>query len=76
MRHLIIATLTAIACLGIAIPRASAQTAKDLVGTCALESDTSTTPDGRTIQPFGPQPSGMAILDSSGHFAGGFLFSF
>ena len=69
MRHLITATLTVIACLGVAIPRAGAQTAKDLVGTWTLESDTSTTPDGRTIQPFGPQPNGMAIFDSAGHFA-------
>jgi hypothetical protein len=69
MRHLITATLTAIACLGIAVPRAGAQTAKDLVETWALESDTSTTADGRTIQPFGAQPNGMAIFDSAGHFA-------
>ncbi|HVU40143.1 MAG TPA: lipocalin-like domain-containing protein [Xanthobacteraceae bacterium] len=69
MRHPITATLTAIACLGIALPGAGAQTARDLVGTWALESDTTTTPDGRTIQPFGPQPSGIAIFDSSGRFA-------
>jgi len=69
MRRLITATLTVIACLGIAIPRAGAQTAKDLVGTWTLESDTTTTEDGRTIQPFGPQPNGVAIFDSIGHFA-------
>ncbi len=39
MRHLITATLTAIARLGIAVPRAGAETAKDLVGTSTLESD-------------------------------------
>jgi len=69
MKHLIMATLMAITCLGISIPRASAQTAKDLVGTWTLEADTTTTVDGRTIQPFGPQPNGIAIFDSAGHFA-------
>lgn len=69
MRHLTTATLTVIACLGIAIPRADAQTAKDMVGAWTLESDTSTTSDGRPIQPFGPRPIGMAIFDSAGHFA-------
>jgi len=69
MRHLITAALTAIACLGIAIPKAGAQTARDLVGAWTLESDTATTADGRTVQPFGPQPNGMAIFDSAGHFA-------
>ena len=69
MRHLITAALIAIACLGIATPKAGAQTAKDLVGAWILESDTGTTADGRIIQPFGPQPKGMAIFDNTGHFA-------
>jgi hypothetical protein len=69
MKHLITATLTVIVGMGIAIPRAGAQTAKDLVGTWTLESDTGTTADGRTIQPFGPRPNGIAIFDSAGHFA-------
>jgi len=69
MRHLTTATLTAIACLGIAIPNAVAQTAKDLIGTWTLESDDSTTSDGRRIQPFGPHPRGVAIFDSNGRFA-------
>lgn len=69
MRHLITVVMTAAACLGIAVPDAVAQTAKDLVGTWTLESDTSTTPDGRTIQPFGPNPQGIALFDSAGHFA-------
>ena len=69
MRHLITATLIVIVCLGIAIPGAGAQTAKDLIGTWTLESDNSTTADGRTVQPFGPQPNGIAIFDSTGHFA-------
>jgi Lipocalin-like domain len=61
--------ITAAACLGIVVRGAVAQTAKDLVGTWILESDTSTTPDGRTTQPFGPNPQGVAIFDSSGRFA-------
>ena len=69
MRHPIIVAFTAAACLGIAVPRAVTQTAKDLVGTWILESDTTVTPDGRTIQPFGPNPQGVAIFDSSGRFA-------
>jgi hypothetical protein len=68
MRYVITVALTAVACLGIAIPSAVAQTAKDLAGTWALESDTSTTTDGRTIQPFGANPNGIAIFDSAGHF--------
>jgi hypothetical protein len=69
MRHLIAAALIAIAGLAIAIPRPGAQTARDLVGAWTLESDGGTTADGRTIQPFGPQPKGMAIFDAAGHFA-------
>lgn len=69
MRHLITVAMAAVACVEIAVPAAVAQTAKDLVGTWTLESDTSITPDGRTIQPFGPNPSGIAIFDNGGLFA-------
>ena len=69
MRHLMPAVLTVIACFGIPVSRPAAQTAKDLAGTWTLVSDTGTAPDGRTIQPFGPDPQGMAIFDSSGRFA-------
>ena len=61
--------LTVIACLGIAIPSAVAQTAKDLVGTWSLQSDDTVTSDGRKLQPFGPNPKGTAIFDGTGHFA-------
>ena len=61
--------LTVIACLAIALPSAVAQTAKDLVGTWSLQSDVSVTSDGRKLQPFGPNPRGTAIFDSTGHFA-------
>jgi hypothetical protein len=69
MNRLTTAALTVAACLAIAVARADAQTAKDLAGTWSLESDVSTTPDGRTFEPFGPDPKGTAIFDSDGHFA-------
>jgi len=69
MKHLITVAMAVAACLGIAVPSAVAQTAKDLVGTWTLESDTSTAPDGRTVQPFGPNPQGIAIFGSNGRFA-------
>jgi len=69
MKHLTRVAMTAAACLGIAIPGAVAQTAKDLVGTRALVSDTNTAPDGHTVQPFGSTPQGIAIFNSDGHFA-------
>ena len=61
--------LTVIACLGIAVPSAGAQTAKDLVGTWSLQSDDTVTSEGRKLQPFGPNPKGTAIFDNVGHFA-------
>lgn len=68
MKHLITVAMAA-SCLGVAVPGADAQTVKDLVGIWTLESDTNATPDGRTIQVFGPNPQGIAIFDSNGHFA-------
>ena len=69
MRHLITASMAVVACWEFAIPSAGAQTAKDLIGSWTLELDTTTTSDGRTIQPFGADPNGIAIFDSAGHFA-------
>jgi len=69
MRYLIRVAMTGAAFLMIAVPGAVAQTAKDIVGTWSLESDTSTTPDGRTLLPFGPNPQGLAIFDGGGRFA-------
>lgn len=73
MRHPITVAITA-ACLGIAVCGVAAQTAKDLVGknligSWTLESDISTTADGRTVQPFGPNPQGIAIFGGDGRFA-------
>ena len=57
------------ACLGIALPDAVAQTASDLVGTWRLVSDINTAADGRKIEPFSPNPRGLAIFESDGRFA-------
>ena len=52
----------------VAAPIAVAQTSKDLVGTWKNTKNTSTTPDGKTSDVFGPQPRGMAIFGRDGHF--------
>lgn len=69
MRRLTITLSTLLVCIGIAASGAAAQTAKDMVGTWALKSDDSTTADGRKIQPFGPDPKGIAIFAGNGRFA-------
>lgn len=63
------AVVMLLVCLGIGATSAVAQTAKDMVGTWALKSDDTTTADGRKIQPFGPDPKGIAIFASNGRFA-------
>jgi Lipocalin-like domain len=68
MTHLTTAVMLLI-CLGIGATSAVAQTAKDMVGTWSLKSDASTTADGRQIEPFGPDPRGIAIFASNGRFA-------
>ncbi len=47
---------------------AAAQTAKDLVGTWGLGSETYEQ-NGKTIQPYGPHPKGFETLDGNGRFA-------
>ncbi len=44
-------------------------TARDMVGSWLLESDISTTPDGRELLPFGPTPRGIAMFNSDARFA-------
>jgi hypothetical protein len=69
MRRLITLTLSAMAWLGIAPPStAVAQAAKDLVGTWTIVSDINTRADGSKVEPFGPNPKGLAIFDSGGRF--------
>src|SRR5258708_9653831 len=47
---------------------ATAQTAKDLVGTWKNTKNISTSPDGKTIDVFGPHGSGLAMFSADGHF--------
>jgi hypothetical protein len=48
---------------------AVAQTAQDLVGTWLPVSAVNTRPDGSTIDTFGPNPKGILVFQSDGHFA-------
>jgi hypothetical protein len=68
MRLLITVTLAVAACLGTAAT-AAAQSAKDMVGTWKLVSDVNTASNGSKVEPFGRTPEGMAIFNSTGHFA-------
>ena len=43
--------------------------AKDLVGTWMLVSNNTTLPDGKLIQPFGPNPAGMLVFDTAGRYS-------
>ena len=47
---------------------ATAQTAKDLVGTWKNSKNVNTGADGKTVDVFGPHGSGMAIFSADGHF--------
>ncbi len=47
---------------------ATAQTAKDLVGTWKNTKNTSTSADGKSTDVFGPHGTGMAIFSADGHF--------
>ncbi len=49
---------------GVAIPRAVAQTAKDLAGSWTLVSVTNEK-DGQKSEPFGPNPKGSLMLDGN-----------
>jgi len=56
-------------CFGIvASGTATAQTAKDLVGTWTLVASTNVGQDGRKIDVFGPNPKGMYAFDDKGRF--------
>jgi lipocalin-like protein len=49
--------------------QARAQGASELTGTWAWVSVETTRADGSKVQPFGPNPKGHVVFDSSGHFA-------
>src|SRR5262245_33177559 len=54
---------------GLASSHAIAQTANDLVGIWSPVSAVNTRPDGSTVYPFGPDPKGILVFASNGHFA-------
>ena len=47
---------------------ASAQISKEIIGTWALVSNSSVTPDGKRTHTFGPAPIGTLMFDSNGRF--------
>lgn len=47
----------------------SAQQIKDLVGTWSAVSNENTLPDGKKLQPFGPNPVGVLIFDADGRYS-------
>ena len=47
---------------------ASAQTATDLVGTWAVVSVDTVSPDGKRTPAFGPNPQGVVTLDGNGRY--------
>jgi hypothetical protein len=47
---------------------ATAQTARDFVGTWKSTKNTSTSADGKTIDVFGPRGTGLASFSADGHF--------
>jgi polyisoprenoid-binding protein YceI len=56
--------------LGLAITtNAFAQSAKDLVGTWIMVSNTNTASDGKKTQPFGPSPQAILMFDSAGRYS-------
>jgi hypothetical protein len=63
------ALVSAAIAIALAVPSiATAQTAKDLVGTWKNTKNTSTSADGKTIDAFGPNGTGMAIFGADGRF--------
>jgi len=73
MKRLGMLSVTAMSLLFLAItlPAGDAvgQTAKDLVGIWTWVSVDNIRPDGTRVQPFGPNPKGIIIFDSSGRFS-------
>ena len=65
-----ILSLCATTALGIAMlpPNATAQTAKDIVGTWKQVTNINIAPDGRRSEPFGPNPNAIITFDANGRF--------
>lgn len=62
-------TLLSLSGITASIDRASAQTARDLVGAWINVSNINIRPDGTRVDTFGPDSKGMIIFDSSGRYA-------
>ena len=65
LKHLIVG---AVAALAFSAP-ASAQSAKDIVGTWNYVSADTVAPDGKRSPTFGPNPKGIVIFQADGHYA-------
>lgn len=52
-----------------ALPAASAETAKDLVGTWKFTVNETTNKDGSKFDTYGKEPKGIVMFDASGHFS-------
>ena len=46
--------------------------ARQIVGTWEIVSAEITSADGTQVEPFGPRPKGIIMLDASGRYANGF----
>jgi hypothetical protein len=64
-KQLVVAAVAALAFSG----SASAQSAKDVVGTWNYVSAETVAPDGKRSPTFGPNPKGIVIFQADGHYA-------
>ena len=63
-------SLGAMTALGLTLmpDNATAQTAKDLVGTWKTVTTIAIMPDGRRTEPYGPNPNNIMVFDANGRF--------
>jgi len=68
----VVTSIAVVMSLGISVCWAQQKTgdsAKQIIGTWTMVSNNITHPDGKKTQPFGPNPVGMIIFDSGGHYS-------
>src|SRR4051794_39884157 len=68
MRQLAMFAILTASALGIGMSAGAAPATGNLAGTWEWMSVENTTPDGATIQPFGPKPGGYLSFDNNGRF--------
>lgn len=68
MRHFAVA-ISLFASFILSLPSASAQTAKDLVGTWRFVVNETVYQDGKKIDTYGKEPKGIVMFDAGGNFA-------